>query len=185
MGAVCVGCMFAGYMIHVVSPRIIMIIAAICVLAGFFLTSGIVSLTGLYLCYGVFCGFGVGIGYNSILSSILKWFPDKTGILSGILLMGFGFGGSILGNIAVSLMNETGWRMAFKILGVVLACVIILSTFVLWEPNASEIMILSKRVKVRAAGNRDYTTKEMVKSSSFYVFFLGCCNVSHWFKCYQ
>lgn len=115
MVGLCVGCLIAGFTARKISPRIIMIISAVLISCGFYLASQVETLNGLFLRYGVLCGVGVGLGYNAIMGSVLRWFPDMQGILSGILLMGFGFGGSIFGSVAVWMMDAMGWRKTFVI----------------------------------------------------------------------
>lgn len=172
MSFFCIGGLFAGYVSKFLKVRIILLLAAISIFAGFFLSSNISSLPGLFIGYGVFCGFGVGIGYNVVLSCILAWFPEKTGLLSGILLMGFGFGGSILGTLAVSLMTAAGWRFAFRILGIILAIAIALSSIMLKHPLPKESELLKTKCRTGISVSKNYTTKEMLHTSSFYFVFI-------------
>ena len=53
----------------------------------------------LYLGFGVLCGLGAGFAYNAVMSTMSAWFPDKQGLISGILLMGFGLSAFIVGKI--------------------------------------------------------------------------------------
>lgn len=172
MSFFCIGGLFAGYMRKKLKLRILLYIAAASILFGFMASSNISSLTELFISYGVFCGFGVGIGYNAVLSCILSWFPEKTGLLSGILLMGFGFGGSILGSAAVSLISISGWRFAFHIFGIALAIVIVLSTIMLKMPSANEINTLENYCSDLVTDTRNYSAKEMLHTSSFYYVFI-------------
>ncbi|MCI8993083.1 MAG: OFA family MFS transporter [Eubacterium sp.] len=172
MSFFCIGGLFAGYINRFLKPRIILLLAAVSILAGFFLSSNISSLPGLFIGYGVFCGFGVGIGYNVVLSCILAWFPEKTGLLSGILLMGFGFGGSVLGSLSVNLMAAAGWRFAFRILGIILAVVILLSSVMLKRPLPEESEFLKTKCRKTVSVAKNYSTKEMLHTSSFYFVFI-------------
>lgn len=105
--------------------RINLIAAAVLLAIGFFSASNIQSLDGIYLSYGVCCGFGVGLGYNTAISTIVKWFPDKQGLISGITLMGFGFGSMILGTVAGAMIQSMGWRVTFRIFAVAFAIVMV------------------------------------------------------------
>jgi OFA family oxalate/formate antiporter-like MFS transporter len=51
------------------------------------------SLPLFYLCFGVISGIGLGVGYISPVSTLVKWFPDRRGLATGLAIMGFGFGG--------------------------------------------------------------------------------------------
>ena len=86
----CIGGLVSGVISGKTGPKIPAVASAALMFAGLFLSSMISSLPALYLAYGVLYGFGVGLGYNAIMGTIVKWFPDKTGLASGILLMGFG-----------------------------------------------------------------------------------------------
>ncbi|MFP9210028.1 MFS transporter, partial [Enterococcus faecalis] len=51
----------------------------------------------LYLSYGVIGGLGLGAGYVTPVSTIIKWFPDKRGLATGLAIMGFGFAAMLTG----------------------------------------------------------------------------------------
>lgn len=99
---------------------------------------------GIYLSYGVCCGFGVGLGYNTAISTIVKWFPDKQGLISGITLMGFGFGSMILGTLAGAMIESLGWRVTFRIFAVAFAVVMVLGALLLHEASAEFVTHLSR-----------------------------------------
>ena len=96
----CLGGLFSGIITKRIGIKIPAVLSAVLMFAGLFMASKIVSLGGLYVSYGVLYGFGVGIGYNVIMGTIVKWFPDKTGLCSGILLFGFGISSLIVGKSA-------------------------------------------------------------------------------------
>ena len=87
------------------------------------------SLPALYLAYGVLYGFGVGLGYNAIMGTIVKWFPDKTGLASGILLMGFGISSLIVGKVGARLIGEIGWRDTFMYFGIAFGIIVLVLSF--------------------------------------------------------
>ncbi|MEY4375989.1 MAG: hypothetical protein RJB26_539 [Pseudomonadota bacterium] len=88
-----------GKWLEKVGPRVVGIVAALCWSSGFFLGAlGIQShqLWLLYLGYGVIGGCGLGLGYVSPVSTLIRWFPDRRGMATGLAIMGFG-GGAIIG----------------------------------------------------------------------------------------
>ena len=87
----CLGGLVSGIITERKGARWTLSFCALCLAAGFFGASRISTLTGIYLTYGVCCGFGVGLGYNASISTIVKWFPDKQGLISGIALMASGW----------------------------------------------------------------------------------------------
>ena len=89
-------------------PRRAMFVAAACFASGFVVAAGGVELHSIwivYLGYGVLGGVGLGIGYISPVSTLIKWFPDRPGMATGMAIMGFG-GGALIGSpLAVELMK--------------------------------------------------------------------------------
>jgi len=98
-----------GRWVERVGPRRSMFVAALCFGGGF-----IVAAIGihyhwlwlLYLGYGVLGGCGLGIGYISPVSTLIKWFPDRPGMATGMAIMGFGGGALIGAPLSVILMNH-------------------------------------------------------------------------------
>ncbi|WP_263383839.1 L-lactate MFS transporter [Granulicella arctica] len=96
-----------GAWLERVGPRRAMFYAAICFGAGFYIASfgaSIHSLALIYLGYGVVGGIGLGLGYISPVSTLIKWFPDRPGLATGLAIMGFGGGAMIGGPLANQLM---------------------------------------------------------------------------------
>ncbi len=96
-----------GAWLERVGPRRAMFYAAIAFGAGFYIASfgaSIHSLTLIYLGYGVVGGIGLGLGYISPVSTLIKWFPDRPGLATGLAIMGFGGGAMIGGPLANQLM---------------------------------------------------------------------------------
>ncbi len=90
-------------------PRKSMVVAALCWCAGFLLSAIGIRLheIGLvYFGYGVLGGIGLGIGYISPVSTLMKWFPDRPGMATGMAIMGFGGGAMVGSPLAVALMDR-------------------------------------------------------------------------------
>jgi MFS family permease len=98
-----------GRWVERVGPRKSMFTAALCFGGGF-----IVAAVGLhfhqlwllYLGYGVLGGCGLGIGYISPVSTLIKWFPDRPGMATGMAIMGFGGGALIAAPLSLALMDH-------------------------------------------------------------------------------
>jgi MFS family permease len=89
-------------------PRKAMFTAALCWAGGFFVSAFGVSIHNLwivYLGYGVLGGIALGIGYISPVSTLIKWFPDRPGMATGMAIMGFGGGAFIASPLSVWLMS--------------------------------------------------------------------------------
>jgi MFS family permease len=96
-----------GAWLEKAGPRRAMFYAAVCFGAGFYIASigaSAHSLALIYLGYGVVGGLGLGLGYISPVSTLIKWFPDRPGLATGLAIMGFGGGAMIGGPLANNLM---------------------------------------------------------------------------------
>ncbi len=106
---VCLGlaAAFAGKWLEKVGPRMVGVVAAVLWGGGFIVGSIGIYLHQLwivYLGYGVFGGFGLGLGYVSPVSTLIRWFPDRRGMATGMAIMGFGGGAMIAKPIKTSLL---------------------------------------------------------------------------------
>jgi MFS transporter, OFA family, oxalate/formate antiporter len=180
----CLGGFFSGKLTRVIKNKFILMIAAVMLFVGFWGVSTLnadtpgQSLIMLYLFYGVLCGTGVGMGYNAIISAVTRWFPDKTGLASGILLMGFGFGGMILGGVVNAVIGQVGLRQAFAYLAIAVAVVMIAGAFFIRMPDAQQ-KVSGKSAPAKAnADQKEYAAAEMLKTPSFWLFFCWCIMVN-------
>jgi MFS family permease len=100
---------FFGRWVERVGPRKSMFVAALCFGGGFLVSAVGVHLHQLWLLflgYGVLGGCGLGIGYISPVSTLIKWFPDRPGMATGMAIMGFGGGALIAAPLSVLLMKH-------------------------------------------------------------------------------
>jgi MFS family permease len=98
-----------GRWVERVGPRQSMFVAALCFAGGFLVSAVGIHLHQLwiiYLGYGVLGGCGLGIGYISPVSTLIKWFPDRPGMATGMAIMGFGGGALIAAPLSVMLMKH-------------------------------------------------------------------------------
>ena len=92
------------------------------------------SLWLFYLCYGVIGGIGLGLGYITPVSTLVKWFPDRRGLATGMAIMGFGIAALIFGPVMQSLFDSVGVSNAFYILGVIYMVLILSSARYIERP---------------------------------------------------
>lgn len=92
-----------------VGPRKAMFVSAICFAGGFLVSALGVSMHELWIVYlghGVIGGIGLGLGYISPVSTLIKWFPDRPGMATGLAIMGFGGGAMIASPMSTFFMNQ-------------------------------------------------------------------------------
>jgi len=182
----CIGGVLSGFLSKRTSPKISVVIGAVMVSCGFIIASRMsgVNITTLYLSYGCMGGLGIGMAYNAIIATTNAWFPDKRGMCSGALMMGFGASTLVLGNIAGAMINLKiiGWRGTYLALGVAIGVVLLLTGIILKLPSADmqfpEPKLRRNAKIVEDFEPRDYTTGEMVRRLTFWRFFLFSISVS-------
>lgn len=176
----CVGGFLAGKLAAKIRRRTIILLSAVCIFVGyagitllFDETSPGKTLAILYVFFGVLGGGGVGLSYNTLLGVIVRWFPGRAGMASGILLLGFGIGGLALGSLVNMLAapDSVGIRGTFLILGILFAVVLFIGSFFVKMPEAS-VSVSKDAASTRAAEEpRSFTLGEAVKTSSFWLLF--------------
>ncbi|QDF29279.1 L-lactate MFS transporter [Halarcobacter anaerophilus] len=127
----------------------------------------------LYFFYGVLGGCGLGIGYISPVSTLVKWFPDKRGMATGLAIMGFGFASAIWGPTIKILIESVGISNTFFILGASYFVIMFLSALYLQKPQEGYMPEKFKK-KVKEGKKKikkdlqNLTLKEAVKTPRFY-----------------
>lgn len=172
----CAGCMAGGFLAEKISVKAYVLISALMFLSGFFLSAKIHSLIGLYISFGIICGFASGLAYSAVLGAITKWFPDRQGLISGVLLMGFGIGSFFIGKIYQAYTPDlTGaWRQSFVVLGIVTAVVLAVCSIFIKKPGLDfslPAVTDEKRRRVNPV-SVEVTSQVMVKRPDFWFYYL-------------
>ena len=141
-----------GRWLEAAGPRKAMFASACCFGGGFLVAAigvQVHSIWIVYLGYGVIGGIGLGLGYISPVSTLIKWFPDRPGMATGLAIMGFGGGALIGAPLAVALMahfktaTSMGVAEAFAAMGVIYFVFMMFGVFAVrlpapgWTPNRS------------------------------------------------
>ncbi|MBQ5882971.1 MAG: MFS transporter, partial [Clostridia bacterium] len=140
MSFFCIGGLMGARISKQKGHKIALIISAVLSALGFILTASINgdSVLILYITYGILAGLGIGIAYNVVIATVSAHFPDKKGLCSGCLMMGFGASALILGNAADAMFKSSlGWRATYIILGIAILVVLVLAGIFLKKPDAA------------------------------------------------
>jgi OFA family oxalate/formate antiporter-like MFS transporter len=141
---------FGGLWMNRSGPRIVALSAGVLYGAGIFLASfAQPSLWILYLTYGLMAGIGIGLGYIVPVATLIKWFPDKRGFITGIAVAGFGAGALVTAPIAKQLVQGVGLFPTFAILGILYLVMVVGAALFMknppegwtpegWEPEEEE-----------------------------------------------
>ncbi len=155
-------------------PRLVATLAGLFYGLGYLLTGTANTLTELYLWYGAVAGFGMGMGYIVPVATLIKWFPDKRGLISGLAVAGFGAGALVMSPIAAASIQARGVAQTFYILGTLYLVVVTLAAQLFrnppegWSPPGWQPT--PRQQTTRAMYN--YTVGEALRTSQFWLLFL-------------
>ncbi len=180
-----------GKWVERVGPRMTMFTAAICFAGGFVVAALGVKTHQIWLVYlgnGVLGGIGLGLGYISPVSTLIKWFPDKPGMATGMAIMGFGGGAMIASPLSVELMqafqseNSTGVGEAFLVLGGIYFLIMMFGMYIVrvpaegWSPKG---FIPTTEEQNEMITTHQVAADEAIKTPQFYLlFFVLMLNVT-------
>ena len=173
-----------GKWVERVGPRQTMFFAAICFSSGFLLSSlGIYvhQLWMLYLGSGVLGGIGLGLGYISPVSTLIKWFPDRPGMATGMAIMGFGGGAMIASPLSVYLMefyatkSSTGVWETFLTMGLFYLVIMLFGSLIAripqegWKPKGYDPTTTKKNKLITM---HNVLVDKAVKTPQFWLLFM-------------
>ena len=167
---------FGGLWLNRNGPRVVALTAGFLYGLGTFLASFSANhLMWLYFSYGLIGGIGLGLGYIVPVAVLLKWFPDKRGLITGIAVGGFGAGALITAPVATWLIQSVGVLKTFGYLGIAYFIVLILAGWFMQNPPAGWVpegwSPSAKQTANRAA--RDYTLREALKTWQWWALWLA------------
>ncbi|MEA5003987.1 MAG: OFA family MFS transporter [Christensenella sp.] len=168
------GSVAGGKLAEKFSIRAVVITGGIILSAGFFLASFVTPQTPylLWLTYGIMGGLGMGFSYSTTISCAQMWFPDKKGLVSGLIVSALGFGGVIFTPIIENLIKsfggvEVGELKTFMVLSIIFLVVCTVGGLFLKMPPKD--YALAGQKKVAAAPVTNLSPKQVLKNRRFYL----------------
>jgi MFS family permease len=173
-------------------PRKTMFTAGLCWAGGFFIAAGGVATDQLwlvYLGYGVLGGIGLGLGYISPVSTLIKWFPDRPGLATGLAIMGFGGGALIASPLSTKMLEgyadkpQDAIVPSFLTLGVIYFIAMMLGAMTArvpapgWTPDGyrPEAQVATNSMRTTA----NVTAANAIKTRTFWLLWIVLfCNVT-------
>ncbi len=126
---------FGGLWMNRSGPRVVAVTGAILYGVGVFLASFSANkLWWLYLSYGFIGGLGLGFGYIVPVAVLVKWFPDRRGLITGIAVGGFGAGALITAPVATRLIQSVGVLTTFAYLGIAYLIIAVIAALFMQNP---------------------------------------------------
>jgi len=155
-------------------PRPVAFTAAVLYGGGIALAGMATGLKTLYLTYGLIAGTGLGFGYIIPIATLVKWFPDKRGLITGLAVAGFGSGALVTAPVANSLISSVGVGRTFEILGCAYFVIVFLCAFRMQNPPAG---YAPPGYQARSGGatprsRHDFSLKEALSTWQWYGLWL-------------
>ncbi len=161
-------------------PKPVLFSSSILAGLGFVLSGLNLTVGGLTFFFGIIFGLAMGFGYASPTPAAVKWFhPDHRGLISGIVVSGFGLAPVYIAPLTSSLVSSFGLPNALIILGIFFFSVVFTLSFFISNPpkNFERIALETKPKRVHRVAKKDYNLKELLRCPQFYIlwmmFFFG------------
>lgn len=154
------------------NPRMVMLVGGFLVSIGWILSSFASNIVILTITYGCISGAGVGIAYGVPMTVVAKWFPEKKGLVVGMVLIGFGLSPLITAPLARVLVEYYGVMTTFLALGIGFGIALPILFYPFKYPTELELKNLESNLIVQCS-TKDFGTKEMIKSKSFKGLYLN------------
>ena len=177
----CVGCLVGGFMAKKVVPANYLRISGVLFLAGFLIAATAQTPIILYLGFGVLCGFASGLSYSAVMSTVSAWYPDKQGLISGVLLMGFGLSSFFVGKIFAAAAPADGsdaWRFVFRVFAVVICVILIVCSFLFRKPGPDFVPPAAAAKKQVREPATEMNTASMMRSVPFWLYYVWAVLIS-------
>ncbi len=157
-----------GYLVDRFGARLL--IGAGCLLSGLGWVSSAyaTSLTGLYLTYGLFCGVGTGIVYVGIIGLVVRWFPDRRGLATGVVAAGYGFGAFLTTFPIDTMMKQAGYQHTLVVFGIILGIVGAAAALAMRMPTSADVLPLPPAMASQAGA----TPGQVLRSKVFWLMFV-------------
>jgi MFS family permease len=177
---------FGGTLVERNGPRWAMFVSMTCFASGFLLSALGVATRQYWLVvlgYGFVGGIGLGIGYISPVSTLIKWFPDRPGMATGIAIMGFGGGALIASPWSAQMLDSFGTdtggiAKTFLVHGVVYAVFMSMGVLLVrvppdgWRPRGWEPAKAAARALISTA---DVSARNAIRTPQFYFLWIVLC----------
>jgi len=175
LSAFVIGIIAGGRAQDKLGPKRVALFGSILISAGMISTSFVTGQAPwlVYLTYGIIGGLGVGTVYTTTVSAIQKWYPDKRGFATGMMVSAFGFSLVIFAPLAKTLLESQGVPFTFTSIGILFLGICVLCSLLIDNPPADFAPGGAVKSTASAATQRHYTTSEMLKTRQFYLMALS------------
>ncbi|RSX55955.1 sugar phosphate permease [Bifidobacterium dolichotidis] len=168
-----IGMVVAGILEKHFSRRTLMVATGVLLGGGFIAAAFASNLLTMYVAYGAIASFGSGMGTDVVMATVLKWYPDKSSMASGGMLMGFGMGSFLLSPFVDMLLTTMGWRQTFILLGIAFIVIMVITAAIVHAPSSETERQLRQLVTAGSSKPvHNYRPAQMVGRPAFWYFFI-------------
>ena len=153
-------------------PRVVAVTGGVLYGLGVMLASFTERIEWLYVTYGLLGGIGLGLGYIVPVTVLVKWFPDRRGLVTGIAVGGFGAGALVTAPIATALIERVGVLSTFAWLGLAYLLAAPLAGWFMRNPPEGGILSASMVRSPLRRGNADFTLGQAVRTRQWWILWL-------------
>jgi oxalate/formate antiporter len=162
-----------AYLVDRFGPRALISIGALMSGGGWVLSAYVDNIWALYFTYGIICGFGTGIIYVGIIGLMMRWFPDRRGLATGLAAAGYGFGAIFTSFPIDSMIKSSGYAHTLVVFGIILGLIgIIAAQWMRVPPDGWLPEGYTPATATTIQSKRSYTPQEMLKNPIFWVLFI-------------
>jgi OFA family oxalate/formate antiporter-like MFS transporter len=158
-----------GWLVERFGVRFLITLGCILSGLGWIASAYITSVAGLYLTYGLFCGVGTGIVYIGIVGLMLKWFPDRRGLATGVVAAGYGFGAILTTFPIDTMIKASGYHTTLVTFGFILGGIGALAGLFMRQPPEA---LIHAGPTAAASSVPDVAPREMLKTPVFGLLFV-------------
>ncbi len=165
---------FQAYLVDRFGPKLLISVGAIMSGGSWVLAAQATSLTALYITYGVIGGFGTGIIYVGIIGLMVRWFPDRRGLATGLAAAGYGFGAFFTSFPIDSMIKSSGYQHTLVVWGIIQGIIGVAAALGLRSPpeDYRPVGYDPAVVQTEMQSKRSYTPAEMLRNPIFYLLFI-------------
>jgi MFS transporter, OFA family, oxalate/formate antiporter len=165
---------FQAYLVDRFGPRLLIAIGALLSGGSWVLSAWVDNIWALYFTYGVLGGFGTGIIYVGIIGLMVRWFPDRRGLATGLAAAGYGFGAVFTSFPIDTMIKTSGYAHTLIVWGAIQGVIgIVAAQWLRTPPDNYQVPGAAVRQAIAAQQTkRSYSPAEMLRSPVFYLLFL-------------
>ncbi|HXX03692.1 MAG TPA: oxalate/formate MFS antiporter [Xanthobacteraceae bacterium] len=164
---------FQAYLVDRFGPRLLIAIGALLSGGSWVLSAYVNDIWALYFTYGVLGGFGTGIIYVGVIGLMVRWFPDRRGLATGLAAAGYGFGAFFTSFPIDSMIKSSGYAPTLVVWGVIQGVIgIVAAQWLRTPPEGYHVLGAAAAAVATQQSKRSYTPREMLQSPVFYLLFL-------------